>query len=1205
MSIFAIEATTYNPDTPGTQVNRWATVDFTTGSADTPAHVSFEGRLKKGAWMRRDIVAEGKTRGKSAVGYGDATLANDDGVLDFLRKHGIAGYEFKMYRGEFGDQFPDEWEEVVVTTMEQVEYRGRSEVSIKLRDRQAELDLPLQTNRYAGSGGLEGDSELEGKEEPFCFGDNFNVPAVLVDKVKNIYQVADGAVDSIPNVRDRGINLNQTPATWVDRTSGTLATLMAPIVHGQNMIAGGAAGEVRISSDAGANWAADTTPPWTTGSTPVIGKVATGTVGGDGVSGSSTSRTTTIVIPSGTDKILIVAIAIVGSSTGGDSVSSVVSDIDGALTKLDHAEDTTGSQARVEIWYKKAPSTGTHVVTATYALTTRSIVMSTCWENVHQTSTFGTVAKANTGADAASPATVNVSSAAGEVVIDVVGKRDTNETLTIGAGQTLGAQGETGSATSSQNVQGGHSHEAGAASVTMSWTYTNNRSWAIMGVALKPSAATAGDAKSGDYDPVIGKAVIGGTSGKLAYSSDFGDNWTEITGGSNPFGATETVRRIVSNKLGHFVAVGSLGTVAYSTNGTSFSACSDGSGAWSAAQTDVAYGQGTWVVTNLSSAGHVYHSPDGINFEPLAFSFTSTVSAIAYGAGPDIWVVAAGGNFWTSKDARAWNYLQSHNPIFVVHSIVYGGAAKLFWVSGENTVSTGAVLVSRDGKLWDMYPPIQNGAQFAFMAADDTYVLYVANGGVIKTPATAGTYANVADLEDDDPTLVPERGTYKVYTGPEGTYIRLGSPAQGLVTADVIQGATAADRTAAKLFAAVLTKMGMDAPPTTNLVAAVSSWANGVATVGSGISDPIGGTTAFTLTDDDAGVQEAKSYATTFTGDGVKGACFVVRERTSPASGQYLAIYDSSAAAYRLQLAITSWRGGRPIVSEVVGTLLDVIYVGNGYWAVFGSSTAVTAANNHLFAIYPAWVAGETGAIDVWKGYAYNATDPLSGDWLHVDTDLLDLAQDAELGFWIALEEALASEVLSLCAISVRAWWGVDRKGYFRIKRIVAPTSVSSIQTFVDHDGVGEMERLVSPDGLPTYSTIVRYRKNWSPQTDLAASLTPEEQLVYRVPWKVQSDTEASVRTKHPNAPEFTLDSLLVYEADALAEAQGREDLWGADRELFSWEVPLDDETVVRDLGEIVTFEYDRFDLSAGKKLMIVSLQPDTEEKTVVIGAWG
>jgi hypothetical protein len=177
------------------------------------------------------------------------------------------------------------------------------------------------------------------------------------------------------------------------------------------------------------------------------------------------------------------AITIVGlidtDSTPGTLSSLTANGV--SMTLIDTQTFTTGPTYVARLYYALAPPSGAFNVVATYSevMNANSIRVST-YCNVNQSTPIGTPAKATQ--NGVTTATVNVSSATGELVVDVVGVRATGINLTVGAGQTQ----RYNEADSGDYLAGG-SEEAGGATVTMSWSYTNSDSYGIVAVPLKPS----------------------------------------------------------------------------------------------------------------------------------------------------------------------------------------------------------------------------------------------------------------------------------------------------------------------------------------------------------------------------------------------------------------------------------------------------------------------------------------------------------------------------------------------------------------------------------------------------------------------------------------------------------------------------------------------------------------------------------------------
>jgi hypothetical protein len=162
------------------------------------------------------------------------------------------------------------------------------------------------------------------------------------------------------------------------------------------------------------------------------------------------------------------------------------------MTFLAAKNDAPSNQKiRSEMWYITAPATGTNDIYITFSDDIRAVAGGMSYTGVDQDNPFGTPATA--GGDSATPS-VTISSAPGELVVDTVGVRQDdppNVTLTKGANQTERYNDASQDATAYNNVVGAGSEEAGAASVTMSWTASASRVWAIVAAPLKPVADAA------------------------------------------------------------------------------------------------------------------------------------------------------------------------------------------------------------------------------------------------------------------------------------------------------------------------------------------------------------------------------------------------------------------------------------------------------------------------------------------------------------------------------------------------------------------------------------------------------------------------------------------------------------------------------------------------------------------------------------------
>lgn len=199
---------------------------------------------------------------------------------------------------------------------------------------------------------------------------------------------------------------------------------------------------------------------------------------------------------SGANRILIVGV-LSGAGTPVDPTTVKAGGCSGTNMTQVGSTVNVGGNVKLTMWR----------LTSTQGLGTGSTVVCVAWPSnqdetgivaasytgVDQTTPLGTPATATVTSSAAP--TVNVTSATGELVVDVVGFLDSggaNRTLTVGAGQTSRGEVE-GANLGSEGL--GTSEEAGAATTTMSWTISAAiDAWGIIGVPLKAAGAGGGTA---------------------------------------------------------------------------------------------------------------------------------------------------------------------------------------------------------------------------------------------------------------------------------------------------------------------------------------------------------------------------------------------------------------------------------------------------------------------------------------------------------------------------------------------------------------------------------------------------------------------------------------------------------------------------------------------------------------------------------------
>jgi hypothetical protein len=190
----------------------------------------------------------------------------------------------------------------------------------------------------------------------------------------------------------------------------------------------------------------------------------------------------------GSNRVAIIAVGWRDSVTPTNTVNGATSSAGGTWTQYDLQANPSSPASKVALFYSTDFADGAQTVSVDYsagAPTQGTVGAFTC-TGVNTASPWRDTSTTNSGT-ATSGSNV-ISSAVGDIVIDVLSlSGNTGDSLTVGAGQTEFFNLSNGGV----NLFTGSSREAGAASVTMSWSWVNSRGWVSIGGSLVPAGTSA------------------------------------------------------------------------------------------------------------------------------------------------------------------------------------------------------------------------------------------------------------------------------------------------------------------------------------------------------------------------------------------------------------------------------------------------------------------------------------------------------------------------------------------------------------------------------------------------------------------------------------------------------------------------------------------------------------------------------------------
>lgn len=229
---FLLTVSPYDRDAAAVVPVYFSNVDYRTAPTDTPASVLFEGVLEDYVF-ERSAFAPGSVGGVSLPGRGSVRLGipqqwRDNGRLADLLGYAWDGRTFRLERIPAGSDYADRVT-IASGTAARLDQAGPSALRLQFHDRAEDFRRPVQSSRYAGTGGFEGGDNLAERPRPLVFGRVSNAPTILVDPVNLWFDVHAGQIQAIDAVRDNGVALTPSGANppaagsyYVDLTNGRI-----------------------------------------------------------------------------------------------------------------------------------------------------------------------------------------------------------------------------------------------------------------------------------------------------------------------------------------------------------------------------------------------------------------------------------------------------------------------------------------------------------------------------------------------------------------------------------------------------------------------------------------------------------------------------------------------------------------------------------------------------------------------------------------------------------------------------------------------------------------------------------------------------------------------------------------------------------------------------------------------------------------------
>lgn len=194
------------------------TLYYSTGKTRTIGGISYVAKISQPAFLGQSISIDSSIGGAISSSIGELILTNSKRDLDYLKTYIFEGKTLIVYSYDTVSLVKTQ---ILSQTIEQAAFEW-TQISVRLENKSASLDVPIQTKKYLGTNvlpdGVEGVIDLKDKLKPILFGRVNNITPVLVNTSKLIYQISSEPIQQLVLVMTRGAYVSAADAVITNFT---------------------------------------------------------------------------------------------------------------------------------------------------------------------------------------------------------------------------------------------------------------------------------------------------------------------------------------------------------------------------------------------------------------------------------------------------------------------------------------------------------------------------------------------------------------------------------------------------------------------------------------------------------------------------------------------------------------------------------------------------------------------------------------------------------------------------------------------------------------------------------------------------------------------------------------------------------------------------------------------------------------------------
>jgi len=218
-----------------------------------------------------------------------------------------------------------------------------------------------------------------------------------------------------------------------------------------------------------------------------------------------------------------------------------------------------------------------------------------------------------------------------------------------------------------------------------------------------------------------------------------------------------------------------------------------------------------------------------------------------------------------------------------------------------------------------------------------------------------------------------------------------------------------------------------------------------------------------------------------------------------------------------------------------------------------------------------------------------------AGDLDLINLKAFSLANTQSVGIAIT-DRANTLQICQDIAKSANARLFINRLGLLQLLQLGTPTSDTKV--YITDNDILHHSLQISQKTEVIAATKVGYCKNYTPQTNLAASLPATHNSMFREPWLSNTVTDATVQANFKvDVSPIQVDTLLIKGSESAVLANTLNNYFKVPRIVYTFTGA--NKLLSLKLGQAVNITHNRFGLTSGKDGQVISLSPNWLKGTV------